>query len=268
VLNADALRALLSRGADVNAAANDGMTPLHFAAGVRGRSDCVFLLLRKGADRGMVNAAGVTARDLAAESGHDDCARLIDASDDLERVAREVRVPGLPELLKPEVVSKVVMRPLRALAGQPVDRDDDVAPKAEELAKNAKAIRGLFGRWGLLGLGGSATGVRKGEVAPAPEVASESQVREIAALNERLRRMIGSRRPRTDRGCGAGAWSRIAALNERLQTMISSRRPALIACGCEATALESRTESRPVAPRRSGAPGPGPPHGEEDTGDE
>ena len=63
----DAAAFLLSRGADVGAAAADGWTPLHFAA-ANGNADTAALLLRHGA---AVDAAtaGRTALQVAAHSG-------------------------------------------------------------------------------------------------------------------------------------------------------------------------------------------------------
>jgi len=63
----DAVRELLQQGADVNAAAADGTTPLLEAAGAR-NAELVALLLEAGADPAAVNRYGMSALHLAARS--------------------------------------------------------------------------------------------------------------------------------------------------------------------------------------------------------
>jgi ankyrin repeat protein len=67
--NAEAVALLLDRGADPNARQQVGYTPLMGAANA-GREDLVDLLLRHGADRTLVNDEGKTAADIARERGH------------------------------------------------------------------------------------------------------------------------------------------------------------------------------------------------------
>jgi len=65
-----ALRALVDRGADVNAAQGDGMTALHWAA-ERGQAEAATLLLARGAAVGAVTRIGrYTPLHLAARGGH------------------------------------------------------------------------------------------------------------------------------------------------------------------------------------------------------
>jgi len=60
---------LLDRGADVNAASDDGSTPLHKAAGA-GRLREVLVLLQKGALARVKNRDGAMPIDLAAKVKH------------------------------------------------------------------------------------------------------------------------------------------------------------------------------------------------------
>jgi uncharacterized protein len=67
--NADAVAALLDRGADPNARQQEGYTPLMGAAGAN-RDDIVNVLLARGADPSIVSDSGKTAAAIAAEHGH------------------------------------------------------------------------------------------------------------------------------------------------------------------------------------------------------
>jgi ankyrin repeat protein len=67
-LDVPAVEALIEGGADVNAAAADGTTALHWAA-YAGRDDLASVLLAAGADASAVNRYGVTPLGLAAEYG-------------------------------------------------------------------------------------------------------------------------------------------------------------------------------------------------------
>ncbi|XP_051113792.1 protein VAPYRIN-like [Andrographis paniculata] len=92
----DCVRLLLGNGAKADAqSARDGETPLHVAARI-GDEQMVRMLLSKGGDKYVINKAGRTAYDVAAENGH---ARLFDAlklGDRLCAAARrgDVRVLG------------------------------------------------------------------------------------------------------------------------------------------------------------------------------
>ena len=70
-------RWLLARGVDVNAAADDGRTALHFAAFRGVGADTVRRLLDAGADRCRRDAAGRTPGDYAEEKGHGRLAALL-----------------------------------------------------------------------------------------------------------------------------------------------------------------------------------------------
>lgn len=61
---------LLDRGADINAVAPNGSTPLMMAAG-HGTEDSVRLLIARGADKRLRNNRDLTAADLAAQSGRE-----------------------------------------------------------------------------------------------------------------------------------------------------------------------------------------------------
>jgi uncharacterized protein len=69
-------RALLDRGAPVNARQQNGWTALH-AAAQNGDRSSVELLLQYGADRVAGNDDGVTAIDLARKSGHPELMELL-----------------------------------------------------------------------------------------------------------------------------------------------------------------------------------------------
>jgi ankyrin repeat protein len=70
---------LVARGADVNARAAGGYTPLHLAAS-RGHAMAVELLLARGASPGARTDDGRSPADLATERGHADGARRLGAS--------------------------------------------------------------------------------------------------------------------------------------------------------------------------------------------
>ena len=70
------LRALLQRGADVNARQQQDFTPLHTAAD-RGDGEMARLFLAHGADAHARDASGRTSAQLAVERGHDGLATLL-----------------------------------------------------------------------------------------------------------------------------------------------------------------------------------------------
>ncbi len=70
------VRAFLEKGADVNAAADNGATALHWAA-ARGGADVVRVLLKAGADTSRPDGNGLTALMLAEKKGHGEVAELI-----------------------------------------------------------------------------------------------------------------------------------------------------------------------------------------------
>lgn len=78
-----AISQILDRGADVNARASGGETPLMFAA-ARGKLDAIGLLIERGADVNAVSDAGNTALMLAAVRGQVDAVRAL-----IERGARK-----------------------------------------------------------------------------------------------------------------------------------------------------------------------------------
>jgi len=78
-----ALDQLLSGGADANARAGGGETPLMLVA-ARGRLDAIGLLVERGADVNAVSDAGNTALMLAAARGQVDAVRAL-----IERGARK-----------------------------------------------------------------------------------------------------------------------------------------------------------------------------------
>src|SRR5690349_10021861 len=66
----DAVRALLQKGADVNAAQNDGMTALHWAA-EHGDTDIAGMVLYAGANPGAVTRIGAyTPLHIASRNGN------------------------------------------------------------------------------------------------------------------------------------------------------------------------------------------------------
>jgi ankyrin repeat protein len=74
---ADAVRDLLGRGADVDAADAEGYTALHCAAEA-GRADVVDVLLRHGANAKATTAKGRTAAEVAAATGKSKVMRLLE----------------------------------------------------------------------------------------------------------------------------------------------------------------------------------------------
>jgi ankyrin repeat protein len=72
----DSARVLLGRGARVNAATSSGITGLMLAAG-RGHMDMVTLLLEQGADPNLRARNGRTAISEAARNGHEDIVNLL-----------------------------------------------------------------------------------------------------------------------------------------------------------------------------------------------
>ena len=75
----EVIRELLARGAAVDAANNDGVTPL-LAASDDGQLEVVRELLLRGASPGVVSNAGDTARSAALAGGHDEIAKLLRAA--------------------------------------------------------------------------------------------------------------------------------------------------------------------------------------------
>lgn len=74
--DANVVRLLIARGADVNGAQTAGYRPLHQAA-VAGREDLVRLLLDAGADKAARCDRGKTAADYARERGHAELGELL-----------------------------------------------------------------------------------------------------------------------------------------------------------------------------------------------
>ncbi len=73
----DLIEFLIKRGAAVNAQSNNGMSPLIVAASID-HIDAVKLLLENGADKGLKDAKGQTAKAWAAKRGYDSVVSLLD----------------------------------------------------------------------------------------------------------------------------------------------------------------------------------------------
>ena len=78
--HAGVLALLLDAGGDINAASDNGTTPLMMAAS-EGRIDAVALLLQRGADPGRTTDAGRTASAWARAAGHARIAETIEAAE-------------------------------------------------------------------------------------------------------------------------------------------------------------------------------------------
>jgi len=85
--NADAVAAILDRGADPNARQQVGYTPLMGAAGGN-REDLVELLLARGADPSLVSEDGKTAGDIAAAHGFATLAGRLEMLDTRSKTGR------------------------------------------------------------------------------------------------------------------------------------------------------------------------------------
>ena len=94
--DAESVRGLLAKGADVNAARGDGMTALHWA-GERGDAEVAGLLIAAGADiMAETRIGGYTPLHLASGRGHVDVAQaLIEAGADVRRPTRNNRTTPL-----------------------------------------------------------------------------------------------------------------------------------------------------------------------------
>ena len=95
-------RMLIGRGAIINAPGPDGTTPLMMAA-LSGQPDIVHLLLSKGADPAMINAAHETAADWARKRNHQSLAAELDAQATRQVQARTDSKPG--STTKPETAA-------------------------------------------------------------------------------------------------------------------------------------------------------------------
>ncbi len=74
----DIYKALIAKGADVNAKDEDGVTPLH-AAAAAGEQEAVVYLLAKGADPNVKDKEGKTALDWANEAEEPEIAKILKA---------------------------------------------------------------------------------------------------------------------------------------------------------------------------------------------
>jgi len=86
--HSDVVRALLANGANVNKAANDGATPLYIAAH-QGRYNVVELLL---IESGMNSVAAVAAAEIAAQQGNEAVAGLLNAWSQGQPDLQEVKI--------------------------------------------------------------------------------------------------------------------------------------------------------------------------------
>ena len=77
--NLDIVRAVLGAGADPNAPQQAGFRPIH-EAGVNARRELAELLLAHGADPALTNDAGKSAVDMAREKGHTEFAQWLESA--------------------------------------------------------------------------------------------------------------------------------------------------------------------------------------------
>jgi ankyrin repeat protein len=77
--NMDIVRAVLAAGADPNATQQAGFRPIH-EAGANANRELAELLIAHGADPALTNDAGKSAIDLAREKGHTEFANWLDAT--------------------------------------------------------------------------------------------------------------------------------------------------------------------------------------------
>ena len=71
---------LIRKGADVNAANDNGNTPLMYAA-ERGYREIIEVLILNGANTALKNNAGKTAYDLARENGFTELSQMLSPAD-------------------------------------------------------------------------------------------------------------------------------------------------------------------------------------------
>jgi ankyrin repeat protein len=86
--HAEVLALLLEKGADVNQADDDGGTPVHIAS-QEGHADVLILLLEKGADVNRARNNGSTPLTMASENGHFDIVRVL-LNSGADRSARSI----------------------------------------------------------------------------------------------------------------------------------------------------------------------------------
>ncbi|CAN6334851.1 unnamed protein product [Urochloa humidicola] len=92
--NVSVLRYLLDHGGDPGMPDADGDTPLHGAAGHRGHDEAVRLLLSRGADVDPINNRGLAPLDKAAWKGHDQALKaLLEHGADPNRVSHNMFSP-------------------------------------------------------------------------------------------------------------------------------------------------------------------------------
>jgi ankyrin repeat protein len=67
----------VGKGAEVNAADNEGFTALHLSSG-NGETECVQFLIERGADVTIKAKNGMTAMDMALKNGHEETAGILE----------------------------------------------------------------------------------------------------------------------------------------------------------------------------------------------
>ena len=72
----DCVEMLLKSGANINSTNNGGVTALHCAS-VWGRSDCIEILLKNGANINATDISGWTALQMASSGGKPDCVEIL-----------------------------------------------------------------------------------------------------------------------------------------------------------------------------------------------
>lgn len=84
----DVMEMLLSKGANINAVDDAGMTALMFAA-LHNKPDCLALLISKNADADVRDYRGLTAVSYARKLGHTGIVDALEAAEELRRAAAE-----------------------------------------------------------------------------------------------------------------------------------------------------------------------------------
>ena len=175
----DAVRLLLSRGADANARdGRHGMAPLHYAAHAVDRAECAQLLLDAGADVFAAKHDGETAAAFAQRMAQPRVLALLDVAGARARAADGLRAAMAPGWLLPVSAAQLTAA-LDAARAAGVE-DEALLAAAEEARAGAT---GAGWDWGTL-VAGAADAIAADAADAAPAEAEEVEMAEAEAEPE------------------------------------------------------------------------------------